>query len=130
MISKRLGFEIRKIGDAKAFYRDVDSVLANANVPSGGVNAELQTSTIAHALQRMIANESHFSVCTVDRCMRLSGVVISAERYAIYSAIHCMNWNEMEPDYRQVIVAMLMDDFRSVLCDEDESPYTDITVTN
>jgi hypothetical protein len=31
-------------------------------------------------------------------------------------AAHCIEWSEMLPDYRQMLVAMVLDDFRTVLC--------------
>jgi len=33
----------------------------------------------------------------------------------IYNCVHCMHWNEMLPEYRQTVMAMVLDDFRSVL---------------
>ncbi len=119
MIIKKLGLEIRKAGSLNGLYRDVDTVLANNNVPTGGISQDAQIATIAHSIQKMITSESHFSVCTVDRCAAIAQIHIPAERRNIYSAIHCMNWNEMEPDYRQLITAMILDDFRSVLHFED-----------
>jgi len=115
MIIKKLGIEIRKAGSLDGLYRDVDSILANNNVADGGVSVDAQASTVAHALQRMFSTESNFSVCTVDRCCAIAQIHIPAERYRIYSALHCMKWNEMEPEYRRLITAMLLDDFRSVL---------------
>ena len=79
MLIKKLGFEIRKLGDMKTFYRDVDTVLANANVPTAGVNADLQVSTVAHSLQRMISNESQAVVTSMDfqPCSHLRSLFVS-----------------------------------------------------
>lgn len=115
------GIEIRKKGsiNAKSLYRDVDRVLENYNIPKGSVSQDVQVSTVAHALQKMIQVEAYFNICTVDRCISICQILIPAERYKIYHAIHCMHWNEMLPEYRQTIVAMLLDDFRTVLNPEE-----------
>ena len=82
---------------------------------STSVNSQVQSATIAHSLQRMLKTERYFDVCTVRNCASVAQISIPAERMAIYQSIHCMSWSEMLPDYRQAIVAMVLDDFRSIL---------------
>lgn len=112
---QKLGFEIRKIGNVKSLYRDVDAVLSSAGITQGNVTSDIQRDTTAHALQKMISGQEYFSVCTVDKLAKISGIIIPKERQNIYNAAHCMDWSEMVPDYRQKLVAMVLDDFRSVL---------------
>jgi hypothetical protein len=81
----------------------------------GGVSVELQRQAIAHALQKMMKADSWFNVCTIDRCIDICQVVIPKERMNIYNAAHCIHWNEMDSDYRQLLMAMVLDDFRSIL---------------
>ena len=115
------GIEIRKVGSAKSLYEDVDRVLKNYNIPKGSVSQDLQVSTVAHSLHKMIQVESYFNICTVDHCVKICQIIIPAERYKVYHAIHCMHWNEMLPDYRQTIVAMILDDFRTILNPDSEN---------
>lgn len=112
---QKFGIEIRKIGNTENLYKDVDAVLKNYNIPKGSVNTDIQVQTIAHALQKMLKTDRHFSICTVRECVKISQIIISEERMNIYSAAHCLNWNEMLPDYRNMLVAMLLDDFRTIL---------------
>lgn len=112
---QKLGLEIRKIGNLNNLYNDVDLVLSNYKAPEQSVNRPIQAATVAHSLQKMLKTESHFSVCTIEKCAALCQICIAKERMQVYNAIHCVNWNEMLPDYRQLIVAMVLDDFRSVL---------------
>lgn len=112
---QKLGLEIRKIGNLNNLYNDVDLVLSNYKVPEQSVNRPIQAATVAHSLQKMLKTESHFSVCTIEKCAAICQICIAKERMQVYNAIHCVNWNEMLPDYRQLIVAMVLDDFRSVL---------------
>lgn len=120
MLMNKFGIELRKIGDPKAFYRDVNAVLKSKSIPSGDVTMDVQKLAIGHSLQKMFQG-SHFSICTLDSCCKICGIVIQKERYDVYSALHCVNWNEMLPDFRQTIIAMIMDDFYIVFGEEESS---------
>jgi hypothetical protein len=113
---KAFGLEIRKSNTIVGLYQDVDRVLATAGLVKGEtVSKQMQRDTVAHALQKMMQADGYFSVCTVERCRDVCQIVIPIERYRIYSAVHCVNWNQMEPNYRTTIIAMLLDDFREIL---------------
>ena len=113
---QKFGIEIRKVGDTKNLYNDVDIVLKRFGMQTRPVSNEAKVQTVAHALQRMLKSERHFSVCTVRDCAAVCQICIPEERMEIYRAVHCMDYSEMLPDYRQMLVAMLLDDFRTVLC--------------
>lgn len=112
---QRFGIEIRKIGTMDALYQDVDKILEGCTIAAGGVSSEMQASAVAHALQDMLKPDKHFSVCCIRECAKVCKVCIPSERMDIYSAIHCISWNEMIPEFRQNVIAMVLDDFRSVL---------------
>ena len=103
-------------GNVKNLYNDVDMVLRNNSVQPGAINANVQVATVAHALQKMLKTQRYFDVCTIDKCAELCQVCIPKERMLVYRTVHCVDWNEMLPDYRQLVVAMVLDDFRMVLC--------------
>ena len=115
MIIKSLGLEIRKPETLDSLYEKVDSVLENNGFTGNNISTEVKVQTVAHALQDMLQPHKHFSVCTIDECAEVSGVCISYERRKIYQTIHCLNWSKMLPEYRQMIIAMILDDFRLVL---------------
>lgn len=110
---RKLGIEIRKIGDQKNFYKDVDQVLSSSSIPSQGVNGDIQVMAIKHSLHKMF-NGRYFDVCTVDSCSGMAGIIICKERKEIYRSVHCMHYDEMLPEFRQQLLAMVMDDFRSI----------------
>lgn len=112
---KAFGIEIRKQGNVHGLFADVDLVLRRNNIPAGGVSAEMQRGTVAHALQKMMQPDKWFDVCTIDSAANCCGLVIPGERYKVYRAIHCVHWRDMETEYRQLITAMVLDDFRSIL---------------
>lgn len=112
---KKFGIEIRKANTLKGLYQDVDAVLSKCEVSPNEINQSVQIQTCAHSLQKMMKPNSHFSVCTIRECSELCGIVIAKERMNVYRAIHCMSWSEMTPEYRQLITAMVLDDFRPIL---------------
>jgi hypothetical protein len=115
---KAFGIELRRSGNVQSLYQDVDQVLSRSQVPAHGITKEIQVQTVAHALQKMIdagSTYSYFDVCTIDNCAKLCSLCISNERYKVYRAAHCLRWNEMTPEYRQLLLAMVLDDFRSIL---------------
>ena len=109
---QKFGIEIRKIGNIQTLYQDVDSILDGEVVTR---ETQTQTQAIAHALQKMIQSDGHFSICTIDRCLDICKIRIPKERYNIYHACHCLDWREMLPDFRNKLIAMILDDFRSIL---------------
>lgn len=112
---KAFGLELRRVGSMPGLYSEIDSVLQRYDIPQGGVSKEVQTATVAHALQNMMRVDHHFSVCAVRDCIKVCQVCVSEERMAVYNAAHCISWNAMTHDYRQSLIAMVLDDFRCVL---------------
>jgi hypothetical protein len=103
------GIELRKKGNVTELYKDVDKVLSNMEP------YEMETQTVIHALNKMLKPDRHFNVCCVKECANMVGIVISKEHWNLYNAVHCMDWSEMTEDYRQKLVAILLDDFRRVI---------------
>jgi hypothetical protein len=117
---KAFGLELRKntgIG-ARSLFADVDRVLSASGVTADCVGGKVQQQSVAHALQNMMQVERHFDVCCVRHCATLCGVCINAQRMAVYQSQHCVHWNNMLPDFRATLCAMVLDDFRHVLTAE------------
>lgn len=112
MIVQSLGFEIRKIGSLSDLYKEVDVVL-------GKLSYIIEVGTVAHALQKMFKPDQWPDVCNIRECAKICNIVIPQERMSIYSIVHCMHWSEMTEDYQRLIKAMLLDDFRTVLCPQE-----------
>lgn len=110
------GFELRKTGTMQILYSDVDRVLREVD------SAQMQSQTVAHALQKMLRPSGHFCVCTIRDCAEIFGLCIPGDRMQIYKAAHCLSWCDMMPEYRQTLVAYVLDDFRTVL-DSTDGPH-------
>lgn len=118
---QKLGLEIRKLGSLNNLYKDVDMVLTNYGIKTGEINTTVQVNATAHSLQKMLSVDKYCDVCCIKECASLCQVCISAERMKVYSTQHCVYWKEMMPDFRQMLVAMILDDFRRVLNPSDVS---------
>ena len=112
---RKFGFEIRKIGNLKSLYSDVDAVLSKYDIEKGGISTFVQSNALAHALHKMLRTESHFSVCTIRDCANMCQICISEERMQVYCAAHCIHWLEMTDDFKKILIAMVFDDFRPIL---------------
>jgi len=108
------GLELRKANNIQNLYKDVDVILKDFDVNKMRIGA------VAHSLQKMLQSERYFDICVIDKCIKLTQIPVSKERYDIYSSQHCINWNEMSSEFRQVLIAMVLDDFRSVLLLENK----------
>lgn len=111
----KFGLELRKIGSLNYLYRDIDNVLNSNGIENGQINQEIQSNAIAHSLQKMLVRDNYFSVCSVEKCAKMACITITTERLQIYNSAHCMNYSDMTSEYRQILTAMVLDDFRSVL---------------
>ena len=112
---RSFGIEIRKTGNIKNILADVDAFLNKKGIMPNNVGIKVQAVAAAHALNKMFKVERYFDVCTVRDCSEMCQVVISKERMLLYRSAHCMHWNEMDHEYRQTLIAMVIDDFRSIL---------------
>ena len=108
------GIEIRKIGNTESLYKEVDLVLNKMEVGED-ISRAVQIQATAHALQRMLNTERHFDVCTIKSLSAMCQISIPRERILVYESIHCISWSEMLPEFRQTVIALVLDDFRGVL---------------
>ena len=111
MIMQSLGLEVRKIGSMPDLFKEVDMVLGRDN--------KLESQTVVHALQKMFRPEQYCDVCNIKTCAEICGIVIPLKHLNIYQTLHCMHWNEMSDEYRGLIIAMILGDFRTVLCSQE-----------
>jgi hypothetical protein len=120
---QRFGIELRTLNDTKSLFDSVDAVLSKTDSKSriGKVGDSAKIQTVAHALNKMLKTQNYFDVCTIDKCSELCQICISKERQAMYRSIHCMHWADMTNEYRQTVVAMVLDDFRTVLTNQENS---------
>ena len=54
------------------------------------------------ALREMFKNTS-FSICTIDKCLKLTNSIPDAHDYDCLSALHCISWKDMSSELRQAV---------------------------
>ncbi len=52
------------------------------------------------ALKEMFKGD-HFSICTIDTLLKLTGCIPNEQNYNRLSALHCIHWKDMDKDIRQ-----------------------------
>jgi hypothetical protein len=109
-----MGLQIHKKDNFKALYEGVDLVLKKSDTVSGGVGKGFVQQSVAHALQSMFKNSSSFNICAVREASEASNIPISSQRMNLYRLAHCMKWGDMTADYKETLIAMIMDDFREL----------------
>ena len=115
MLIKSVNIEIRKIGNTKSLYEEVDRILGKNDINYQQVSDTDKYLTIAHAIQKMLNVESYFDVTTIRNCSQVANIIIQEERMHVYRTIHCIYWSQMTPEFRTRVIAMVLDDFRTVL---------------
>ncbi len=118
---KAFGLQLIKSNSFDRLYNNVDNILKQNSI-------NIQKQTTAHALQNMLKVDKWFSLCTVNECAKVSNIIIPQDRLDIYRAIHCIHWSEMTPEYREIIIAMVLDDFRNILNPEKKDPTITLNV--
>lgn len=69
-----------------------------------------QKQAITIALREMFES-SHFSICTVDKCLKIANVIPPATDYEALSALHCVDWKKMPADFRQQVFVKTLELF-------------------
>lgn len=77
---KAFGIELRKANNLENLYDDVDRILDAVSIRKDGISKEIQSSTIAHALQKMIKPSGYLDITTIRNCADITGICISKER--------------------------------------------------
>ena len=47
---------------------------------------------------------SHFNICDLDKCLRITGTIPNKQDYDSLSALHCVDWSAMSPQLRQGVL--------------------------
>lgn len=115
MGEKKFAVEIRNPDAIRDLYIEVDKILGIFKVPESGISEESQAHTVAHVLHSMINIEDSFRHYTITQCAKMANITLHQERIDTYRSVDFMKWSNMEANYRKLIVAMILDDFRSVL---------------
>ena len=97
---------------------------------------EFKKEVIITALKKMFKS-SYFDICTIDKCLRISNIIPSANNYDCLSALHCIHWKDMSSGLRQEVFDKVIEMFQGrqidfsildMMFDENTSSFIPKTV--
>lgn len=71
-----------------------------------------QAETVRLALRDMFKG-SHFDICAVRKCVKITGVVPPEGVMETLSALHCIHWTEMTPEMREEVYRRVLGIFKA-----------------
>jgi hypothetical protein len=87
----------------------VDSVLEKYG--RNDVPEKIKGQATMSCMKNLLEN-GHFSVCKVNDMAKMNDVLFSSEHKALFQSLHCVDWNDIYPETREYVAALLFDYFR------------------
>lgn len=63
--------------------------------------------SVALSLRKMFEG-GHFSICTVDQCLKTLGITPNKAQYDALSPLHCVHFSSMDPVFREEVMIRTM----------------------
>ena len=73
---------------------------------------DFQLASVVDAVNRMFRG-THFSICTVDSCMKITGAVRTSD-YQALTLYHCVNYSDMTREIRDWVFKTTMENIGNV----------------
>lgn len=51
---------------------------------------------------------NHYNICAVDKCLKLTGCIPNKKDYLALSALHCVDFSDMDKDLRNMVLMKTM----------------------
>ncbi len=64
---------------------------------------DFQKEAVITALKHMFKG-THFSICDIDKCLKITKTIPNQIDYEALSALHCIHWSEMSPELRKLVL--------------------------
>ena len=74
---------------------------------------EFQKKAAITALQNMFESSGFFSICTIDKVLKLTGCIPDQKDYQALSLLHCVSWRDMDAEMRNMVMLKTMQMFES-----------------
>jgi hypothetical protein len=63
---------------------------------------EFEKQSVVVALKKMFTG-GYFSICTIETCAKVIGCHIPSDIHNTLHALHCVNWSDMTPPFREEV---------------------------
>ena len=70
----------------------------------------IQKQVMTVALKKMFTS-SHFSICTIDNCLKLSGIIPDKKIYDTMRPLHCIDYKDMPDSVRNWLLDQVKEMF-------------------
>ena len=100
--------------EVKFLYDHVDDLLVKFMISKNNVTPQIKIDGVLNALRNLF-KKGFFDICVVKDCAELLKLKIPETRLLLYRTQHCIHWKDMEPQFRDALIAMILDDFRGAL---------------
>lgn len=94
----------------KASKNVLDKYQSNGEVPEN-----IKGQAVLSVLKNLTQKKDWFDVCGVNALAKMNDITISAEHQEFFNTLHCIHWNEMHPDTKEYLMAILVDYFKGNL---------------
>lgn len=94
----------------KASKNVLDKYKTNGEIPEN-----IKGQTVLSVIKNLAQRKEWFSVCEIDKLAKMNDITISVEHQEFFNSLHCIHWNEMHPDTREYLMALLVDYFKGNL---------------
>jgi hypothetical protein len=98
--------------DVGAIIKASKNILEKYNT-NGEIPENIKGQACLSVIKKLIQNSKHFSVCSIVELAKMNEVFISSEHMEFFNAMHCVNWEDMNIETREYIMALVVDYFKS-----------------
>lgn len=64
------------------------------------------------AIERMFRSSGWVDICTIDKCCEMLRIVPPKDHHDMLQALHCVHWNEMDQETRDIVKMCVLDIFK------------------
>lgn len=79
---------------------------------NGEIPEKIKGQASLSVLKNITQNKKFFSICEIDALAKMNNIIFSVEHREFMSSLHCIQWDEMHPDTREYLFALLIDYFK------------------
>ena len=71
------------------------------------MNDEFTRQAVAQSLKKMFSG-GHFNICAIDAGLKALNLTPHREQYDSLRPLHCVDWADMDPEFRQMVFKRVM----------------------
>ena len=71
---------------------------------------EIQKQVVKIALKKLFT-QKHFSICDIDRCLKISQIIPNKTDYNTMSALHCIDYSDMNKEVQDWLLTAVEEMF-------------------